>query len=157
MMTRRAWHFMLCWCLSPHELPSMLLAGIPDQWCTVKPLMAAAIAFWKARHTNCTPCSQPSPSSINLCHTPGPKLYAGPKPNPVFKPHPVLKANARSKQNLNLNEIQNRSNSRMDLDESNTTLSLPDTWYLFVSTAVQLGCPLRAGGVARKREEFTIC
>ena len=57
------------------------------------------------------------------CHTPGPKLYAGPKPNPVFKPHPVLKANARSKQNLNLNEIQNRSNSRMDLDESNTTLS----------------------------------
>ena len=54
---------------------------------------------------------------------PHPKLYAGPKPNPVFKPHPVLKANARSKQNLNLNEIQNRSNSRMDLDESNTTLS----------------------------------
>ena len=36
------------------------------------------------------------------------------KPNPLLKPHPVLKANAKSKQHLSLNEIQNRSNSRME-------------------------------------------
>ena len=114
-----------------YDLSTFPLQKFTDSAPKIKPIGIYYFFLWKRSAIQSEPRNVEIRTKrillyIRFCaeaRMPHPKLYAGPKPNPVFKPHPVLKANARSKQNLNLNEIQNRSNSRMDLDESNTTLS----------------------------------